>query len=325
MCARVEVDFFTDPEFRGTLDGNSAVGVIACGDQGLTDVSYKLVQDHVTDPGSPNNGNSFDPVIGLQNPDDPECDDEFVFPGSGVVSAACLEFTGDPLCNEDDDRGQHPDVCNGPRVIEFFGGPVPRGSALIANSTSIGLLNDAGLCNQNLEPGDSRCPEDYGPDCKPCTDDDEDLGDPENLPTTTGVAAAAVFDATNSAGRTIDALESAPSCTVNEDCEPGQLCVRQCTISGDACDGANPCARPDETCEPPACSWNGCGVGNFRRRCIVSAEGDLFDCEAMASDDGIPANGDGDGMSGAALGVTFPAIDSRRIGDNVTSTVLDLE
>lgn len=311
--------------------GNSAVGVIACGEDGIDDISYKLVQDHVTNPGSAMNGNT-PPMIGEQLADDPQCDAAFIFPGSGVVSDACLEGT-DELCMDPDERGQHPGLCNSPRNITFFGpdgpgttGNFPRGNALINNSTAIGLLNDGGLCRTNLEPGDPGCFTDYGPDCKPCTDDDADLGDPENLPTTTGLAWAAVFDATTEKGRTIDVVEPRVTCATTADCESGQRCLRQCALSGTACSSDQDCAAAGDSCPAEAnCSWNGCGTGNFLSRCIVRREGRPFDCDALAADDTPDDHSDGDGLSGGALAVSFPSIDALRIGDNVTASVLDLE
>jgi hypothetical protein len=278
----------------------------------------------VTNPGSALNGNT-PPVIGEQSPDDALCENQFIFPGSGLVAEACLEGT-DELCDDPDERGQHPGQCNGPRTITFFtpeGVEPGPGDALINNATAIGLLNDAGLCRTDLPPGHPDCSADYGPDCQPCTDDDSDLGDPENLPTTTGMASAAVFDAALQKGRTIDVVDPRVPCTTTADCESGQRCLRQCANSGAACPNGNECGGSDE-CQAAACSWTGCGTAQFIVRCIVSKSGTRFDCAALAADD-TPNNGDGDGMSGAALAVTFPAIDSRRIGDNVTSSILDLQ
>jgi hypothetical protein len=49
-----------------------------------------------------------------------------------------------------------------------------------------------------------------------------------------------------------------------------------------------------------------------------------FDCAALA-DDLVADDGDGDGMSGAALAAAFPRIDAPRIGDHVTTWALVLE
>ncbi len=67
--------------------GISASGSIGCGDSGLTNIDYRMVQDHNTTPGSP--GNSH-----MGTPDDPECNDTTEVPGGGT-SSACLEGTGD--------------------------------------------------------------------------------------------------------------------------------------------------------------------------------------------------------------------------------------
>jgi hypothetical protein len=63
----------------GRLSNNSGVGKISCGEQGLVDVDYRILQDHNTNPGDARNGTT----IGMGLPqllDDPDCDAEFVFP-----------------------------------------------------------------------------------------------------------------------------------------------------------------------------------------------------------------------------------------------------
>ena len=52
--------------------------------------------------------------------------------------------------------------------------------------------------------------------------------------------------------------------------------------------------------------------------CIVSASGSPLDCDALAAD---PTGG----LPGSALAIIFPAIDSRQIGDNVTSVAIRAE
>jgi hypothetical protein len=311
-------------------ENNSAVGIIACGPDGIAETSYKLVQDHVTTPGHTQNGNAS-PVLGPQLPNDPECDDSFIFPGSEVASDACFEGM-DALCMNPNERGQHipPDFiapCNSPRNITFFArgeDPTGPGDALINNSTAIGLLNDAGLCRTDLSPGNPLCPGDYGPDCTPCTDDDSDLGDPENLPTTTGFASAAVYDAAFEKGRTMDTVDPPVPCTTTADCESSQRCIQQCSETNFPCTSNAQCGS-GEVCGDPGCSWNGCGSDTSRpTRCVSSAQGTRFDCDALAADQGED-NGDGDGMSGAALAVTFPSLDALRLGDDITSSLLDLE
>lgn len=167
--------------------GISAVGQIGCGDQGLTDINYRMVQDHNTTPGSPGNTH-------MGTPDDPQCDDSSPLPGN-QVSTACVEGTGEKCSME---SNQHIGVCQGPRTITFFGGMAPKGSAVLINSTAIGLLADAGACATNKPMRNGRCLyEDYGPDCLPCTDDDLEKGNQEVNPTTSGSAEAALFDANN--------------------------------------------------------------------------------------------------------------------------------
>jgi hypothetical protein len=258
--------------------------------------------------------------VGLQLPDDPECDDTFVFP-SGLTSNACLE-SQDPLCSNPNANGQHPGVCNSPRISTHFGGQSPPGSALIHSGIAIGLLNDAGLCRTDLQPGNPSCPADYGPDCQPCTGDDADLGRVETISLTTGTASAAVFDAALQKGRTIDVVEPPVSCASATDCAPGQVCVRQCEDSGSACPSGNECGA--DTCLPLRCSWNGCGTGSFISRCRTTALGNGFDCAALAADQ-TPNDSDGDGLSGGTLAASYPTIDALRVGDNVTTMTLELE
>ncbi|MBX3027045.1 hypothetical protein KF840_19245 [bacterium] len=174
--------------------GIAANGSIGCSDQGLTDVSYRMIQDHDTTPGDPGNKT-------MGTPDDPQCDDTSPAPGGGV-STACLEGTG-ANCSTPDNT--HIGVCQGPRVTTFSGGAAPKGSALIVNSTAIGLLSDAGVCTTTKPMRNGKCVyEDYGPDCLPCTDDDLVKGTTEINPTTTGSAEAAIFDANPPGGAIID-------------------------------------------------------------------------------------------------------------------------
>jgi cysteine-rich repeat protein len=169
--------------------GISASGSIGCGDQGLSNINVRLIQDHNTTPGAAGN-------VSQGSPNDPECDDSENLPG-GVVSTACLEGTGE-LCM--DEQSQHIGACNGPRVLTLSGGMAPKGSALILNSTAIGLLSDAGTCRTDKPMRNGKCLyEDYGPDCLPCTDDDLEKGNTEVNPTTSGTTEAAVFDANNAA------------------------------------------------------------------------------------------------------------------------------
>jgi hypothetical protein len=158
----------------------------------------------------------------------------------------------------------HIGICNGPRTLALSGGAVPKGSALILNSTSISLLQDAGACSKAGPRPNGTCGfPDYGPDCLPCTDDDAIIQEPNTLPTTTGTSEAAVYDANDS-----DAIIDKDQSCFNA---PGEFCKTQ-------------------------------------------FNGSPFDCAA------IEANPTG-GLSGGSLSVSFPAIDSNQIGDNVTSTV----
>ena len=164
--------------------------MISCNAEGLTDVTYRLIQDHNTDPGDPDNQNQG-------TPDDPQCTAETTLPG-GTTSKACREQVGADCL----DVAQHPHegVCNGPRTITRSGGAAGRGSAFILNNTSIGQLRDNGACMEQHKPNGDCMWADYGPDCKPCTDDDTRKGDPDNVPTTTGTAQGAVFDANDGPG-----------------------------------------------------------------------------------------------------------------------------
>jgi hypothetical protein len=294
---------------------NSGVGKVGCGQAGLTDIDYKIVQDHNTNPGDTNNGTTSGAAV-PQLPNDPECDDEFTFP-SGVVSSACKELTGDPLCN-DGTSFFHPGICNSPRMIEFTGGQKPRGAGLIDNSTAIGLLADNGACRLDKPMVNGQCQfRDYGPDCLPCTPDDVDMGIQQNLPTTTGSAKAAVYDGGNvkPAGSAFpipidEGSENA--CTSDGQCAPHEKCRRSCSLSGFPCTADNQCPG-GEVCQQPQCQVQCGGIV----RCLIEQQGTPFDCDALL------ANPTG-GLSGAALAVTFPQIDAKRIGDNVTASILSL-
>ena len=54
--------FDTDCPGDEVCVGISAIGKIACGDAGLSDIDYRLSQDHNTIPGDPNNGSSSSPL-----------------------------------------------------------------------------------------------------------------------------------------------------------------------------------------------------------------------------------------------------------------------
>jgi hypothetical protein len=175
--------------------GISGTGVMGCGTQGLTDVDFKVVQDHDTTPGSPGNGGS---ASGL--PDDPECDDTSSS-GPFINSTACLEGTG---ANCSTENNSHLGKCNSPRVVTFSGGQAARGAVLLVNSSSIGLLQDGARCDLNKPMRNGKCEfADYGPDCTPCTDDDLEKGTPNIAPTTSGTAQVEVYDVNDTAGDNI--------------------------------------------------------------------------------------------------------------------------
>jgi cysteine-rich repeat protein len=291
--------------------GISSAGIISCNNDGLTDIDYNLVQDHDTNPGSPGNGG---PSLGL--PDDAQCTNEFVFPGSGNVSMACKEGT-DPDCTDPPGtttpRFVHIGICQSPRHITFFGGAAGRGSALINNTTAIGQLQDGGRCELGLSP--DNCPfTDYGPDCIPCTDDDLDKGTVETLPTTTGTSTAAVYDANDDGTHMTISEGSGTDCQSNANCQNGEVCQRTCDAFGQVCAGDGDCNSGD-TCRPKQCV-NLCGGGSAR--CLATISGTKFDCDALMQN---PTGG----LTGAGLAVSFPTLDAKQTGDTVTQTILKLQ
>jgi cysteine-rich repeat protein len=232
--------------------GISAQGKIGCGENGLTDISYVLSQDHNTTPGSPGN------KAAGGSPDDAECDNTTELPG-GVTASACKEGEGD-TCSLPSNL--HTGVCIGPRTLTPAGGMAPRGSAIILNNSSISLLQDAGNCAEKRNPNGSCTFPQYGPDCQPCTADDEIMQDANLLPTTTGKSSAVVYDLNN--------------------------------------DGTGAIMGEGQSC--------------FGVPCQTTGNGSIFDCDELAND---PTGG----LSGGSISVSFPAIDSAQIGDNVTTTV----
>jgi cysteine-rich repeat protein len=229
--------------------GNAAAGVIGCGAQGLTDINYRVIQDHNTNPGNANNACGPPDAA----PDDAECNDERFFPvpgnptSEGTSSLACSELGTDERCNEVG-RNLHGGICNSPRIITRFGGQADPGSVFIVNNTSISLLLDGAACSTT---GAMPCPAQfvnagYGPDCKACTDDDEDILAPNTLPATSGTAEAAVYDVNNAENamgpacsgtqRIIDENEGATGCL-------GGGCTTRATGQGIDCallEGENP-------------------------------------------------------------------------------------
>jgi hypothetical protein len=266
--------------------GNSSTGLISCGGA-LDDVDYLMTQDHHTDP-----LDGFVPNAECSHDPDPECDDTFeIVPG--VLSRSCREQE-DPECNEPMEN-RHAGVCNSPRNVAFSGSGA-TGSALIFQQTAIGLLSDRGECDMGLA-GMSPCPfADYGPDCIPCTDDDLDLGVPENNPTTTGMAAAAVYNAGNRANSTITE-GSGTACTDSAQCTESVCGVAE------SCIPVNPAEPTGERI---------CGLRCGSLPCQTSATGNPFSCQQLNDN----ANG---GLGGGAFAVAFPSIDAATISDNVTS------
>jgi cysteine-rich repeat protein len=182
--------------------GNSGTGKVGCGPDGLTDVSFKVEEDHDTSPGSPGNSG---PASGL--PDDPNCSATFDL-GAGVISNACLEGVGAACTGTDHPHtaaAQGVAACNSPRVITYSGGPGGRGSVLLSNSTQIGTLRNAAqaACTATKMPDGSCSAPDFGPDCLACTDDDLQMGTQSISPTTSGSASVIIYDANDIAGKTI--------------------------------------------------------------------------------------------------------------------------
>jgi cysteine-rich repeat protein len=196
--------------------GLSGTGVIGCGSNGLTDVDFKVEQDHDTTPGSPGNSGSSS---GL--PDDPECDDASSA-GQFIRSSACLEGVGESCSTENNTHVERtgpqarPAACNSPRIVSFSGGQAPRGSVLMVNSSAIGLLEDGAACTLEKPMRNGKCLyADYGDDCLPCTDDDLEKGMQSIAPTTSGTAEVAIYDANDTAG---DALKEGAICGGSAPC-----------------------------------------------------------------------------------------------------------
>jgi hypothetical protein len=228
----------------------------------------------------------------------------------------------DPDCS-DSTASVHPGICNSPRNIELSG-QGPRGSALVNNSTAIGLLNDNGSCTTSMprNPDGSCRFRDYGPDCLPCTSDDVDMGTQENLPTTTGTAEGAVYDASNVPSNDPNFPNyidegSGEACTSDDQCRRHETCRRTCERSGFECSSDAQCdtpQNPNDTCRSQRCEVF-CELG---KRCLIGRTGTPFDCDLLLQE---PT----DGLAGAGLAVTFPDIDARQVGDNVTASILGLE
>jgi hypothetical protein len=74
---------------------------------------------------------------------------------------------------------------------------------LLSNSSAIGLLMDSATCAETRKPNGQCLYADYGPDCKPCTDDDLQKGTPNVSPTTSGTAEIILYDTNNTKGLTL--------------------------------------------------------------------------------------------------------------------------
>lgn len=268
--------------------GNAATGVIGCGDNGLTDINYRVIQDHNTNPGDELNAcHQSDGGAA----DDPECDDvspPVVVPGNpgatGLVSRACKEQSGDDRCN-DPTRFLHPGTCNSPRILTRSGGQAPRGSVYMVNSTSISTLMDSAACCQPGDncgqPGRPACIPDYGPDCLACTDDDLNQVAPNTLPTTSGTAESAIYDLND-----------------GENATQAGVCTPEAFVTIDADNGPNGCA----------------GGGSEGIGCVARVTGSPVDCDLLQGEN--PE----EGLRGGSLVVAFPGIDTALIKDTVTTT-----
>jgi cysteine-rich repeat protein len=168
--------------------GVAGVGVVGCGQQGLTDVDFLVEQDHNTTPGSPNNSGS---VNGLE--DDPDCTHMFDA-GGGLSYSACREGTG-AACSMP--LNTHIGICQSPRKVTFMGGQAPRGSVLIRNSTAIAVLTNTvqDACHATKDRNGNCSAPEFGPDCLPCTEDDPNKGMATIAPTTSGTASVLIYDA----------------------------------------------------------------------------------------------------------------------------------
>jgi cysteine-rich repeat protein len=160
--------------------GNSASGVIGCGEGGITGIDSDLTRDHNTR---------------FSSPEDP-CTD-----GNSQLDM----FLG------------HEGACNGPTTFTP-GGEGPPGSALLVNSLSITTISDGGSCSSETNTkvclggttqgtacttnpavcGEgSQCVPAKGSDGIPCNGDDPIQAAAATVPLTTGTASSAVLSANN--------------------------------------------------------------------------------------------------------------------------------
>jgi cysteine-rich repeat protein len=145
--------------------GNAGGGGFGCNQSGLDEVSYVREADHRI--------NDVDPTCATGFLEDGTANHPHVQPPLG------------PACN---DLGE-----------AVFTGGGPRGSLIVSMQVSISLISDGGACERNCSVPD------MGPDCLPCTDDDQPsiviLDDV--LVATTGTVLGRVLDANNNPGLTI--------------------------------------------------------------------------------------------------------------------------
>ena len=243
--------FDTDCPGDEVCVGISAIGKIACGDDRAERHRLSL------EPGSQHHPRRSEQRLFLLPPFDASAAERsraqrsFTFP-SGVVSDACVEGSG-ATCSQA--RYSHHGVCNSPRNLALFTMPDTDhgpGSQLVSNNTAIGLLADNGDCDRPTR----RTPTaavvwTTGPTAPP-DEEDADLGNAENLPTTSGFASSALFDANDAPGtqpgRTIDQTDH-EGCTGDTDCDTGAQCRRTCAINGFVCTSDSTCGAGD-TCQP---------------------------------------------------------------------------
>ena len=113
-------------------------------------------------------------------------------------------------------------ACNSPRVYTFSGGQAATGAVLLINNTSQTLLPSVAVdaCADNCNAMA------FGPDCKPCTDDDLMFMPAMIVPTTSGTASVRIYDANDTKGVV---LGDGAMCG-------GKACIGSVTGSGADCE-----------------------------------------------------------------------------------------
>jgi hypothetical protein len=188
--------------------GGDGEGVIDC-DGGRPNIDFTLKKDHNTTPGSPGNGGS-----GSGMPDAPGCDDTFTTL-DGTINYTCTEtvmqcaggVNGGNTCASDMDcpgsncafcnigtnGGPHPNVCNGPTVVE-------TADTFVAGDAAVALPLAISLLDVRTDPP----PADYGADGLPCTPDDAaPPGNAVPVALSTGTNSVIIYDRANTAGLTL--------------------------------------------------------------------------------------------------------------------------